>query len=419
MINDNFYLLNQGLSNSEYTVEMARHRWYYYKEGFSPNLVTSAIDASRVMKDELIIDPFNGAGTTTLTASILGYKSLGIEVNPFTSFISKTKTADVDINELERQSIKIMLGIMRGATSPLTGFSTFSTKSTLKKWLFNDEILAAYEGGWNKTSQISKSEIRKILRLALISSAMENCNAKKDGKCLRYKSNWENRDFGYESFLESFTSKIQVITEDLIHSSIKTKAKLVNGDARSIVAGNSLKEKFKLCITSPPYLNTFDYTDIYRPELFLGKFINTNDDLYDLRLKTLRSHVQAKWEKPTNHDFGTLYTQSIRHISENLPMLMHKSIPSMVQAYFEDMQGILRNLKSKAKKNAQLWIIVSNSAYADMEIPVDLIIADIGAKMGLALKEVGVLRHINKRKTKYSPSITRLRESVIIFENKY
>ena len=32
---------------------------------------------------------------------------------------------------------------------------------------------------------------------------------------------------------------------------------------------------FKLCVTSPPYLNSFDYTDIYRPELFLGGFVQS------------------------------------------------------------------------------------------------------------------------------------------------
>jgi hypothetical protein len=60
---------------------------------------------------------------------------------------------------------------------------------------------------------------------------------------------------------------------------------------------------------------------------------------------------------------------------------------------------------------------VSNSAYAGYEIPVDLIIADIGSRVGWNLKEIGVMRHVQKRKTKYSPDVLELRESVIIFEN--
>jgi hypothetical protein len=48
---------------------------------------------------------------------------------------------------------------------------------------------------------------------------------------------------------------------------------------------------------------------------------------------------------------------------------------------------------------------------------VDLIIADIATKVGWFLKEIGVLRYVQKRKTKYSPNIAELRESVIILYN--
>jgi hypothetical protein len=134
-------------------------------------------------------------------------------------------------------------------------------------------------------------------------------------------------------------------------------------------------------------------------------------------MRTVRSHVQAKWKKPLKSDFGMLYQQSINHVLKNKDSLMNPKIPLMIQAYFEDMYNILESLKHKAEKDAQLWLVVSNSAYADMEIPVDLIIGDIGSKLGWYLKEIGVLRYINKRQTRHSPTIKELRESVIIFSN--
>jgi hypothetical protein len=66
-------------------------------------------------------------------------------------------------------------------------------------------------------------------------------------------------------------------------------------------------------------------------------------------------------------------------------------------------------------EGAQLWLVVSNSAYADQQVPVDLIIADLGGKAGWKLKEVAVLANIRRRKTRHSPSIDFLRESVVIF----
>ncbi len=139
--------------------------------------------------------------------------------------------------------------------------------------------------------------------------------------------------------------------------------------------------------------------------------------LYNLRLETVRSHIQAKWAEPTLNSFGLLYEQTMKHMNENRSMLMDKKIPMMIQAYFEDIQNVLRLLKKKCAKDAQVWLVVSNSAYAGLEIPVDLIIGDIASKLGWYLKEIGVLRYVQKRKTKYSPEIRDLRESVIILSN--
>jgi len=99
-------------------------------------------------------------------------------------------------------------------------------------------------------------------------------------------------------------------------------------------------------------------------------------------------------------------------------LLMHSRIPQMVLAYFEDMKNIFYQLAQKANRHAHLWMVVSNSAYANEEIPVDLILADIATRHGWKLKEIGVLREIRKRKTKYSPDVSRLRESAIILEKK-
>ena len=174
---------------------MERHRWYYYKEGFSPNLVEKAIEHAGVKKGELIIDPFNGSGTTTLTSSLLGHNSIGIEVNPFTSFLSDAKTKNAKIADFKSIENKLIKSIQKGATSHLLKFSTFSKKKGLDKWLFNDSVLNSFEGGWHCSDYISSYNMRKLVRLALISSAMQNGNAKRDGKCLRYRDSWDKNNF--------------------------------------------------------------------------------------------------------------------------------------------------------------------------------------------------------------------------------
>jgi DNA modification methylase len=413
--NHDFHLNNSGYSNYENTTELPRHRWYYYKEGFSPLLVEKAIEHVGIQADNLIIDPFNGSGTTTLTAALEGYKAIGIEVNPFTAFLSIAKIRNLDTKHLDNWKPSLLEGVMNGLESKLVGFSTFSETEKLNKWLFNESVLKAFEGGWNLTETLPSYNLKKLFQLALISSAMQNCNAKRDGKCLRYRDSWHENGFNRETFLKSLSANLEQIKLDISSHPTKTKPIIMNGDCRKILNSSKSFDKFKLCISSPPYLNTFDYTDIYRPELFLGKFVKTKQELRQLRLKTVRSHIQAKWELPKSSDFGVLYEKAIDHVNQNKENLMSKNIPLMIQAYFEDMRNVLQMLKTKADKEAQIWFVVSNSAYADMEIPVDLIIGDIGSQVGWYLKEIGVLRQLGKRKTKHSPNVKELRESVVIF----
>ena len=58
------------ISNSSDYIKEHRFRWYPYKEGFSKSLVQEAIDNIKLNKGDYILDPFNGNGTVTLTASI-------------------------------------------------------------------------------------------------------------------------------------------------------------------------------------------------------------------------------------------------------------------------------------------------------------------------------------------------------------
>lgn len=404
--------LGKTLSNAIHFRSLPRFRWYGYKEGFSPDLVKQAIEAVGVKSNEFVLDPFNGSGTVTLTASLNNIKSVGIEVNPFAAFMAETKMestpTSVFLNDIDR----VLSGILIERASPLIAFSTFSEQSGKTKWLFNSEVLNSFEGGWQSASTLSDSQ-RKIVQLSLIGAAMDNCNATKDGKCLKYRRNWENRVFNRSSFLMSFEQRIQNNIEDMEASEIKRKAIIINGDARKEI--KLLPGKFKLCITSPPYLNSFDYTDIYRPELFLGKFVSSSQELKELRYKTIRSHVEIALPIPCNDSFGEIF-YSVYHRICNSGLGWSKQIPRMIQSYFEDMEGVLSDLYEKAKKGGELWLVVANSIYFEVEIPVDLILAEIGTRKKWRLIKIEVLRYINRRKTKYCGSINKVRESLIVFQ---
>jgi hypothetical protein len=249
---------------------------------------------------------------------------------------------------------------------------------------------------------------------------MDCCNAAQDGKCLRYRSDWKKRDMGKDDFVTALTARLTCIGEDVLATKIALgTTTVIQGDCRRRLKSNAVG-KFKLCVTSPPYLNSFDYSDIYRPELFLGKFVRDTQDLREVRLHTLRSHVQVNWPKPTQTEFGPLYANSMSKLLTRKDSLWDQRLPCMVQAYFEDMKTVLVELRARAVDGAHLWIVVATSAYAGVEIPVDLIIADIAGKFGWNLAEIGVIRNLRSSAQHFqtvqgeAKSLLPLRESAIV-----
>lgn len=406
--------LNENVSTAIDYSNLPRFRWYGYKEGFSPSLVSEAINRIGMDENDYILDPFNGNGTVTLTASINNIKSIGIEVNPFVSFMSKVKLENFSHKIFSENIDKVLSATTSNKKSSLENYSTFSEKTGKDKWLFNSPILRAFEAGWQSVESLPQVG-KEIFQLSLIGAAMDNCNATKDGKCLKYRSNWKNRKFDKNDFNESLSKRLEVIKEDLRESLMPQKSKIINGDARMLI--KTIPEGYKLCITSPPYLNSFDYTDIYRPELFLGKFIRTSEELRKLRYKTIRSHVEITLPTPTHNAFGEIYRSIHKEISDS-ELIWSNQIPIMIQSYFEDMENILSNLLLKAKSGGELWLVVANSVYVGVEIPVDLILAEIGTRQGWKLARIEVLRNIYRRKTKYSGNINKIRESLIVFRKE-
>ena len=87
--------------NFVYSAKYARHRWFNYKEGFSPILVEKIFNEYKLNKSSVVCDPFCGAGTTVAVAKAKGMKSIGFEVNPFAAFITKVKTENYSKDNME------------------------------------------------------------------------------------------------------------------------------------------------------------------------------------------------------------------------------------------------------------------------------------------------------------------------------
>ena len=71
------------------------HRWFRYREGFSPAILDKIDGYQR------IFDPFCGCGTTLIEAKKTGVNAVGSEVNPLAVFVARVKTRQYSARDAE------------------------------------------------------------------------------------------------------------------------------------------------------------------------------------------------------------------------------------------------------------------------------------------------------------------------------
>ena len=163
--------------------------------------------------------------------------------------------------------------------------------------------------------------------------------------------------------------------------------------------------------TSPPYLNSFDYTDIYRPELLMMQAANNSGDLRKLRFNTLRSHVQVAWEPSATLGIPIL-VEKIRAIGG--AGLWSGRIPDMINAYFVDLDQVIDQAAMRLKPGATVAFVVADSAYCGVVIPVGQILSEIFERRGFSINEITTFRKTRGNGNHQQQSVERLNEVMVI-----
>ncbi|MGW9127673.1 hypothetical protein ACWGPW_22040 [Paenibacillus chitinolyticus] len=399
------------------------NRWYPILEGYSNAFVESVVSEQGINQSELVcLDPFSGGGTTPLVAQNIGAKCYSFEVSPFMSQVCRAKLRQ-DYHPQEFQMIIDLIRVLleKGIQHDFQiGLKTLTKKTSLKKWLYHKTTYTSLLN-IRKAIDIITTEYPKyhdILYVTLGSILVNFSNVYRDGKALRYRDNWNKKTYKkkqiYEAFLDKCLKSVLLDINSLKVGNISNLEYFSNGDCRQLI-DNLENDHLDLVITSPPYLNSRDYTDSHMIELWMLGHVNNYDEVRTLRKKTMRSHVQIKW--------GDIPLPNSKILQNRLIDIMvfeekfwNKSIPNMIIGYFSDIEDLLFKLKFKLKESGKIYINVANSSYFGVVIETDRIIEELAVNLGYIVKEIRLARKIKTSSQQYG-EVKWLRESVIVIEN--
>jgi len=369
-----------------------------------------------------IADPFGGSGTTGLASQFLGAKPTLVEVNPYLADLIQAKLEIYNADELGRHLSRVC-GEVRRASRGLRSAKklfvdapkTFIEPGINGQYIFSKDVAARIDAYLSAIKSIPSPEVQRLFKVLLGSILISVSNVTISGKGRRYRRGWENKPVRSESVDELFQEFVLNAIFDLqMYKSRGTRNfTLLRGDSRTLLTS---VDEIDLSVFSPPYPNSFDYTDVYNVELWMLGYLTNSGSNLRLRNATLRSHVQINRDMSGKCYASKSLAKTIASLDGVREELWNRQIPEMISAYVSDMGGIMSTLATKLRPQGRIYMVVGDSRYAGVYIPVAKILEEISNQAGLC--PIGAEACRSMRSSPQQGGREDLQESLLIFEKK-
>lgn len=359
--------------------EIAFQGWRHFKEAFVPELIKRAFDES-VIPVKNCLDPFGGSGTTALACQFLGVNPTTIEVNPYLADLIESKLSSYNIISLA-EDFGIVVKKSYEEISGYENYINYLPKSFVEpgvnsRWIFDSSIAKRIFSILCAIDTLHDLANKRLLKILLGGILVDVSNIIVNGKGRRYRKNWNKRKIESDLVNSLFERAVNKAITDISEFSNRRclSYNIYRGDSRLV---SKKINDIDLCVFSPPYPNSFDYTDVYNVELWMLNYLRNQVDNKVLRLNTLTSHVQVKRKYAPCPEGSILLNETINELNNVKSALWNKNIPDMVGAYFNDMIIILNNVFKNLSHGGEIWMVVGDSKYAGVKISTAKILIEL------------------------------------------
>ena len=366
-------------------------KWRHFKEAFAPELIQRAISESQIPVRQCL-DPFGGSGTTALACQFLGVRPVTIEVNPFLADLIEAKLVRYDVAALARDFAALVkrAGKRRPSAKKVYRAAppTFIEPGLKERWIFDTGVAARLAAYVEALPFIENRDNQRLLRVLLGGVLVDVSNVLISGKGRRYRRHWEDGRRHGSDLDTAYCAAVENAVRDIVRyeSRAERRYRVLRGDSRRLIRNVKSAD---VAILSPPYPNSFDYTDVYNVELWALQYLNKNEDNSLLRNSTLSSHVQIKRQFPAAPSGSPKLERTLKALRAQREEMWNRGIPEMVGGYFADMTRVISNIANILPPKGQIWMVVGDSRYAGVRVPVADILSQLAgsAKCAVVSKE--------------------------------
>lgn len=376
------------------------HRWYNFIAGFSPEFVHECCDSLGVSgRPAAVLDPFAGCATAPLVACQRGMRAVGYEPHPFFLRIARAKLpgtgAAAELQEIERVLEK---GLQRPQSLSLLP----EAPAAFLRKLFPEDALELLLGGREALREAGLQD-NDLAFLVLSRILDKSSHSQTDGI---YKAPTSRK--GARVPLEAFRDAVGTIRQDLL---------ALAGDykSRSIICGESSEHmpgvatgSVSLIVTSPPYLNNFDFAEMARMYLYFWGMAASWGDITDkVRSKlivntttALKGHRdrQAEYRANVPVNFRGELDALVKQLAAlRVTKAGKKEYDYLVYPYFSQMTNVLRECLRCLRRGAAIHVMVADAALYGIHIRAPQFLCETLKELGFRNAECSFVRRRGHR----------------------
>ena len=405
------------------------HRWFAYPAGYSYKLVEAKIREHGLNAQSWIADPFLGTGTTSVASKVSGINSLGVEAHPFVFEIAKTKMHfDYEIGKLVKELEEVMRIAHEQYNSKIDHSNVWP--DLIYKCFTDDNLRQLYALRNAITGSPSSKEKKNFFKLAL-TATLRIVTTAGAGWPYIAPNKYAERTVRRDAF-DEFSKRCLMMIADIkqikaLSKNHNSQHKLIQGDAR-LFDHYAEEASVDLILTSPPYLNNYDYADRTRLETYFWGIYNSwgeitrevrNNLITAATTQITRKAMSDYLECPGIRKVSPNIQAELREIIERLSELRlqksgKKSYDLLVAGYFEDMLKTITGAFHILKEGGAFILVLGDSAPYGVHVRTDEIVGRLAEAVGFSGYDIEILR-IRGGKWGHNPQRHKvpLRESIL------
>ena len=350
------------------------HRWFNFIAGFSPELVQAVVSLDAARRDDLrcLLDPFSGCGTAPLAARLIGLSAVGYESHPFFAIISEAKANSHRYwADLERIQSAIKSGFHRRNSGSV--LISHSASAFLNKMFRQSDLDALFSA----RRELAESGLgANPLAILILSRVLDHC-------CFAATDGIYKAPTSKKRALDPLTAldKVMGILTNDDHAATFHKAPVHIHEKSSEKMDELSDASIDVVVTSPPYLNNFDFAEMTRMYLYFWSMASSwNEITTRVRSRLIintttalgKEHRerQQEYRSELPDDVGRDADVAVTALFEKRKSRAgKKDYYLLLYPYFSQMQRVIRETLRVLKPGACFHMMVSDAALYGVHIP--------------------------------------------------